>query len=101
MPKGYKLTVAPNGARRQKLDHPTLPITTLEIVKTALTCHQAGAGEIHLHVRENDGSHSLDTGRYQEAIDGITDVAPAMAIQITTESAGKFSVSDQYNCLAA
>ena len=100
MVKGYKLTVAPNGARRRRTDHPALPMTTSEIEKTAFACYQAGADEIHLHVRENDGSHSLDTGRYQEAIDAITNIVPLMAIQITTESAGKFSVVDQYNYLA-
>lgn len=99
MVKGYKLTVAPNGARRRRTDHPALPMTTSEIEKTAFACYQAGADEIHLHVRENDGSHSLDTGRYQEAIDAITNIVPLMAIQITTEAAGKFSVVDQYNCL--
>jgi uncharacterized protein (DUF849 family) len=101
MAQAYKLTVAPNGARRHKSDHPALPITTADIEKTALACYQAGADEIHLHVREDDGSHSLDVGRYREAIHVVSDVAPSMTIQITTESAGKFSVSDQFHCLEA
>ena len=101
MAHNYKLTVAPNGARRQRVDHPALPLTTADIEQTALACYQAGADEIHLHVREDCGGHSLDVARYHEAIRVITDVAPSMTIQITTESAGKFSVADQYQCLAA
>lgn len=99
MRKEFKLTVAPNGARRQKADHAALPVSTLEIVKVAQDCFQAGADEIHLHVREDDGSHSLDVGRYEEAIKAISEAVPAMSIQVTTESAGVFSVQEQYDCL--
>ncbi|SFK95631.1 3-keto-5-aminohexanoate cleavage protein [Shimia haliotis] len=94
-----RITVAPNGARRQKPDHPALPVTISEITTTARDCHLAGADTIHLHVRNPDGSHSLDTGLYREAIAEIDHLAPDMAIQITTESAGVFDVPDQLACL--
>jgi len=93
------ITVAPNGARRQKSDHPALPVTITEIARTARDCHLAGADTIHLHVRNPDGSHSLDTGLYREAMAEIDHLAPDMAIQITTESAGVFDVPDQLACL--
>ena len=96
----FKLTLAANGARRQKSDHRLLPITPDETAATAARCFAAGAHEIHLHVRDKAGRHSLDAGRYREAIAAVTTAAPGMAIQITTESAGMFTVADQYACLS-
>ena len=42
---------------------------------------------------------SLDPGRYRDAIAAVSDSAPGMTIQITTESAGKYGVADQLACL--
>lgn len=97
----YSIMVAPNGARRQKTDHPALPINASELAQTAVTCQQAGAAAFHLHVREANGQHSLDAGRYREAMTAVAEAAPGMAIQITTESAGIFSPQEQLDCLAA
>jgi len=95
----YKLTVAPNGARRGHMHHPELPVTQDEIVETAVACQQAGAHGIHLHVRDADGGHSLDAQRYRDSIAAIAKVAPGFAIQITTESADRFDVGEQLACL--
>ena len=91
--------VAPNGARRTQADHPALPLTLAEIVETARSCQAAGAQALHLHVREDDGTHSLDTGRYREALAELAFAVPQMKVQITTEAAGIFDVSAQYQCL--
>ena len=91
--------VAPNGARRTKIDHRALPITLTEIVTTACSCHAVGADALHLHVREDDGTHSLDTGRYREALAELATAVPNMKVQITTEAAGVFDVPAQYKCL--
>ena len=93
------ILVAPNGARLSKADHPALPITTSEIVETANKCFTEGADGLHLHVRNEDGTHSLDTGRYRETIAELTIAVPTMRIQITTESAGIFDVPAQLRCL--
>ena len=87
--------VAPNGARRAKSDHPALPLTIEEIAASAAACHEAGASSLHLHVRDEDGNHSLDHGRYREAIAAIAEVAPMMKVQVSTESAGQYSPEDQ------
>jgi len=97
--KPFKLTVAPNGARYQKSDHPALPISISETVACAVDCHKAGADELHLHVRNADGSHSLDAGLYREALRELNSVAPTMSVQVTTESAGVFDVEEQLKCL--
>jgi len=93
------IMVAPNGARRTKADHPALPMSVSELAATAAACMAAGADAIHLHVRDDDGRHSLDVGRYRDAMAAVGEAAPDMAIQITTESAGRYDVAEQYALL--
>lgn len=94
-----RIMVAPNGARRGKADNPNIPISIEEIRNEAIACAAAGADALHLHIRDDAGNHSLDPGRYQEAISEIHTTLPQFPIQITTESAGLFDVSQQFNCL--
>nr|WP_120499720.1 3-keto-5-aminohexanoate cleavage protein [Roseovarius sp. EL26] len=91
--------VAPNGARRGKADHPALPVTMDDILSTASACFEAGADGLHLHVRDDEGLHSLDAGRYRETLDALAQVVPEMRLQITTESGGRFDVAQQLQCL--
>ena len=95
------IMVAPNGARKNKADHPAVPIRCEELAATAQSCFAAGARAFHLHVRDANGDHSLDPQRYHEAIVAIKEAAPEMSVQITTESAGKYDVCAQYACLKA
>ncbi|MDE4132637.1 3-keto-5-aminohexanoate cleavage protein [Phaeobacter sp. QD34_3] len=95
----FRVMVAPNGARRDKQHHAALPITVEEVVETAARCHAAGAGALHLHVRDDAGRHSLDAGRYREALAVLAQAVPGMAVQITTESAGVYGPQDQLHCL--
>lgn len=95
------LMVAPNGARRDKADHPALPITIVEIVTTALACHAAGAGALHAHVRDADGRHVLDAGLYRELLSEMAQAVPDMPVQITTEAVGRYTPADQRALLQA
>lgn len=95
------IMVAPNGARRGKEDHPELPVTTPETVETARACFAAGANALHLHVRDDNGKHSLDAGRYREALSEFAHAVPNMRVQITTEAAGSHDVPAQLSCLNA
>jgi len=99
MARSFSVAVAPTGARRSKADHPALPVTVQEIADTAVTCFDAGADMLHLHVRRSDGRHSLDVGQYREAIAAVAETAPNLAIQITTEAAEIYDVPDQLACL--
>lgn len=87
--------VAPNGARKTKADHPELPITIAETIDTAKACFAAGANAIHLHVRNAEGGHSLDTGLYREALDQLTVQVPNLEVQITTEAVGQYTPTQQ------
>lgn len=95
------IMVAPNGARRNKADHPTLPVTIAETVICATACHAAGADGLHLHVRGAAGEHSLDAGLYREALAELTANLPNLRVQITTEAAGRYDVPAQLDCLRA
>ncbi|MDJ0820675.1 MAG: 3-keto-5-aminohexanoate cleavage protein [Paracoccaceae bacterium] len=96
---GPKITVAPNGARLQKRDHPAVPLTVAEIAATARACKEAGADALHLHVRDGQGAHSLDVGLYREALEAIAEAAPGLGVQITTEAAGRYDVADQLHLI--
>ncbi len=99
MVRTYSLTVAPNGAYLRKSAHSAAPTTEAELVDSARACFDAGAGMIHLHVREDDESHSLDAARYRSAIAAIEKAVPETEIQITTESGGIYEVAQQMDCL--
>ena len=90
------VAVAPNGARKQKVDHRALPITPAELAATAAECQDAGASMIHLHVRDDRGGHLLDAQAYRAATAAVRDaVGPDMIIQVTTEAVGIYSVDEQ------
>lgn len=90
------VTVAPNGARRTRRDHPTIPLTAADIGIEAARCREAGAAMIHLHVRDADGGHVLDADAYGDAITAVRREAGAdMLIQITTEAVGIYAPGAQ------
>ena len=89
------IMIAPNGARKGKADHPALPVTITETVKTALACQEAGADGIHAHVRDAEGKHILDAGLYSELLDELAKQTPDLYAQITTEAVGQYSPAEQ------
>ncbi len=90
------IAVAPNGARRTKADHVGLPMTAFESAQEAAACREAGAAMIHLHVRDQHGSHSLDADLYRDASQQIRQaVGDDLIIQITTEAVGIYSAQQQ------
>ena len=93
------IMAAINGARRDKKYHPALPISVGEIANDASECFDAGADALHLHIRDEHGEHSLDAGQYRETVAEIKKRAPDMLLQITTESAGKYSPPEQRQLL--
>lgn len=90
------IAVAPNGARKNKRDHPALPITSSELAVVAGECLDAGACMMHLHVRDADGQHALDADIYRSAIAAIRRaVGDRLVIQATSEAAGVYQPGQQ------
>jgi len=82
------ITVAPNGAYKQHSDHAAVPITAAQLAQTAVQCRDAGAAMLHLHIRDNEGRHSLDVQGYRDALAHVrAAVGQGMVLQVTSEAA--------------
>ncbi|MGI9201132.1 MAG: 3-keto-5-aminohexanoate cleavage protein, partial [Woeseiaceae bacterium] len=93
---------APNGARRDHADHKALPITAQESADDAAALLESGVSVLHLHVRDDEGAHSLDADRYQDAIAAVRKrVGDDLVIQVTTEAVGKYSSEQQIDLVRA
>jgi uncharacterized protein (DUF849 family) len=96
------ITVAPNGAYKQRPDHPALPITTSELGQTAKLCLDAGAAMIHMHIRDAQGRHSLDVQGYRDAQQAVkAAVGDEMIIQVTSEAARVYKAPEQIAMVTA
>ncbi|VAX05917.1 hypothetical protein MNBD_ALPHA03-1687 [hydrothermal vent metagenome] len=96
MPSPFIIMSAPNGARRQKSDHPNIPITPRDMAECAEEIIAAGASILHLHVRDDQGGHSLDVSRYRASIAAIRDaVGDNIIIQATSEAVGQYNRHEQ------
>lgn len=62
------ITVAPTGAWPKKKDNPNVPLTPQEIADSVYECYQAGAAVAHLHMRDEKGDGSMDTGLFEETV---------------------------------
>ena len=96
------ITVAPNGAYKQRPDHPALPITSSELGQTAKLCLDAGAAMIHMHIRDAQGRHSLDVQGYRDAQQAVkAAVGDDMIIQVTSEAARVYKAPEQIAMVTA
>ena len=96
------IMAAVNGASRTGADHPMLPVTVEETARAAAACHEAGAGAVHLHVRDRDGRHVLDAGLYRQATEAVhAATGGRMLVQITTEAVGRYSPQEQRQVVRA
>ena len=85
MPASTLITVAPTGAETTKADFPQLPTTLEEIVENARRCEDAGAGLVHVHVRdpENDHRPTLDPVRLRDTVQALRE-ATDLVVQLST-----------------
>ncbi len=80
------ITVAPTGAETAKVDFPALPTTPEELVETAIACEAAGAGLIHIHVRDQEHRPTLDQALLREAVVGVRE-STDLVVQLSTGGA--------------
>ena len=93
------IMAAPNGARKTKVDHATLPVSIAETVAEAADCRAAGAAALHAHVRGDQEEHVLDAGRYRELLDELARQVPDMLVQVTSEAVGVYTPQQQIECI--
>ncbi len=48
-----------------------------------------------MHIRDADGHHLLDAGRYRALLDRLGDEVPGMYLQVTSEAAGIYEAAEQ------
>ena len=72
-----------NGTRT-RAEHPAIPITPAQQATEAHASVAAGAGGIHVHVRDEDGNESLAEADVANTIDAIRTACPGIPIGIGT-----------------
>jgi uncharacterized protein (DUF849 family) len=95
------IMVAPNGARKTKTDHESLPVSIADTAAEAERCFAAGACALHGHVRGDAEEHVLDAGLYRELIAEMSARVPEMLLQVTTEAVGRYTPRQQVDCIRA
>ena len=88
------LTAAIVGAELTRAQTPHLPITPQEIADEAARCREAGAAVIHLHVRNDDGTHTQSAERFGEAIARIREKTDCI-VQPSTGGAVGMSIEER------
>ncbi|MCE0487328.1 BKACE family enzyme [Ornithinimicrobium sediminis] len=83
MPASTLITVAPTGAETTKADFPQLPTTLEELVETAVRCEAAGAGLVHVHIRDAEHRPSLDPVRLSDTVQALRE-ATDLVVQLST-----------------
>jgi len=94
------ITVAPTGAETTKSDVPALPTTLAELVATARDCEAAGAGLVHVHVRDDDHRPTLDVGRLRDTVDALR-AETSLVIQLSTGGSVHDPLEDRLKVLDA
>ena len=86
------ITVAPTGAESRKDDVPALPVTLDELVSAAKACEAAGAGLVHVHIRDDQAQPSLDLDRLKDTVAALREQT-SLVVQLSTGG----SVTDGYD----
>ena len=78
------ICVAITGSVPTKQDNPAVPISISEQVESTQECYELGASIAHCHVRNDDGTPSIDPDKYRRLKEGIEKHCPGMIIQLST-----------------
>lgn len=77
------LQLCPNGART-RAEHPRLPVSPAELAGAAREAVGAGAGDIHLHPKDRDGTDTLAAPRVAAALMAVRAAVPGIPVGVTT-----------------
>ncbi len=99
-PEELLITVAPTGAETAKEDCPQLPTTLDELVATAQECEAAGAGMIHVHVRDAEHRPTLDPAILRDTVVALRE-STDLVIQLSTGGSVHDPLEDRLKVLDA
>jgi len=94
------ITVAPTGAETAKSDAPSLPVTLDELVGAAEACERAGAGLVHVHIRDDQARPTLDLGRLRDTVAALRE-RTSLVVQLSTGGAVTDPFEDRLRVLDA
>lgn len=73
---------------------PHLPVTPAQIADECLAAAEAGAGQVHIHVRDpQSGKPSMEVDLYAEVVDRIRRANRELIINLTTGPGGRYKPS--------
>ena len=93
MGKKLIISAALCGAGTTKALNPNVPITPEEIAADAVACAKAGAAVVHFHVRDEQGSNTMETDIFVKVIELVREECAKANVDIVlnlTTSGGKF-----------
>jgi len=76
------IQVAPYGPEFLPGDSDDIPVTMDEQIQKAVDCYNAGAQELHVHVREEDGRGSKRLEMFNEMLARLREAVPEMILQV-------------------
>src|SRR5215210_1468394 len=94
------ITVAPTGAETAKSDAPGLPVTLDELVGAAEACERAGAGLVHVHIRDGQARPTLDLARLRDTVAAMRE-RTSLVVQLSTGGAVTDPFEDRLRVLDA
>jgi uncharacterized protein (DUF849 family) len=94
------ITVAPTGAETAKSDAPALPVTLDELVAAAGACERAGAGLVHVHIRDGQARPTLDLARLRDTVAALRE-RTSLVVQLSTGGAVTDPFEDRLRVLDA
>jgi len=94
------ITVAPTGAETAKADAPGLPVTLDELVAAAEACERAGAGLVHVHIRDAQARPTLDLARLRDTVAALRE-RTSLVVQLSTGGAVTDPFEDRLRVLDA
>jgi uncharacterized protein (DUF849 family) len=65
-------------------DHPALPVSPHELARDTARVAAAGAGAVHLHVKDASGADTLDGDNVAAVVSAVRVVAPGLPVGVTT-----------------
>ena len=79
------LQAALNGSRRLE-EHPAVPLTSHDLASAAAEAVAAGAGTVHVHVRDPSGAESVAAADVARALAAMRTVIPGVPIGVSTSA---------------
>ncbi|PLC06814.1 NADPH:quinone reductase [Variovorax sp. RO1] len=96
------ITCAVTGNLVKPEQTPHLPITPVQIADECLAAAEAGAAQVHIHVRHPEtGKPSMEVDLYREVVDRIRRENRELIVNLTTGPGGRFIPSEDDPKIAA